>query len=183
MDYLPITMLRQTLDGIPEYPLPDGYSIRSYVPGDRRAWVALWQASEPFLTITPETFDVEFGEDLAAMEKRCLFLVGPDGADVGTGTAWYIKKYQDKGWGRVHWLAILPPYQGRGLSKVMLAAVLKRMRALGHRRAMLDTQTPRLAAIRTYLDFGFKPDMTRDNADHAWALVRQALKHEALATR
>ncbi|NLF31535.1 MAG: GNAT family N-acetyltransferase [Planctomycetes bacterium] len=182
MEYLPIMMVRPTLDGIPEHPLPDGYSIRPYVDGDKQAWVSLWQAAEPFLTITPETFDVEFGEDLPAMEKRCLFLVAPDGGDVGTATAWYTRKYQGKAWGRVHWVAILPAYQGRGLAKPLMSAVLKRMRALGHRRAVLQTQTPRLAAIRTYLDFGFRPDMTAENAEHAWDVVRSALKHEALAT-
>ncbi len=181
MEYLPITMVRQTLDGIPDHPLPDGYRLRPYEPGDRRTWVTIWQATEPFLTITPETFDVEFGDDLPAMPKRCLFLVAPDGADVGTATAWYTRKYRGKAWGRLHWLALLPSHQGRGLSKPLAAAVLKRMRSLGHRRAMLGTQTPRLAAIRTYLDVGFRPDMTAEHAERAWAVVREAMNHEALA--
>ncbi|MFW6153641.1 MAG: GNAT family N-acetyltransferase [Planctomycetota bacterium] len=180
MEYLPITMIRPTLDGIPEHPLPDGYRIRRYAPGDRQTWVAIWQTTEPFLTITPDTFDVEFGEDLSAMDKRCLFLVDPDGVDVGTVTAWYNRKYRGKAWARLHWLAVLPSHQGRGLSKPLVTAVLERMRSLGHRRAMLDTQTPRLAAIRAYLDAGFRPDRTADHAERAWAVVREALHHKAL---
>jgi len=32
-------MVRATLDDLPSYPLPDGYVLRMYRPGDEHAWV------------------------------------------------------------------------------------------------------------------------------------------------
>lgn len=180
MEYIAVAMTRDDLDAIPEHPLPGGYALRPYVEGDRDTWVSIWQACEPFLTITPETFDHEFGSDLPAMDRRCTFLAGPDGDDVGTITSWYERSHRGKAWGRIHWVAVVPDHQGQGLAKPMMTAAMKRMRALGHRRALLGTQIPRLAAIKTYLDFGFRPDMTTDDADRAWKLVQDALGHPAL---
>jgi len=181
MEYIAVAMTRDDLNDVPEFPLPEGYGLRPFADGDRDTWVGIWQASEPFLTINPETFDHEFGADLAAMPKRCAFLTSPAGEDVGTVTSWYDRKYLGKSWGRVHWVAVRPDHQGKGLAKPMLTASMKRMKSLGHRRAMLETQTPRLAAIKTYLDLGFRPDMTTDNARYAWKLVRRELgRHEGL---
>ncbi|MHC4295495.1 MAG: N-acetyltransferase, partial [Planctomycetota bacterium] len=57
---------------------------------------------------------------------------------------------------------------------------LERLRAMGHRRAMLTTQTHRIVAIKCYLDLGFVPDMTRENAYRAWTLISEELDHPAL---
>jgi GNAT superfamily N-acetyltransferase len=78
-------------------------------------------------------------------------------------------------WGRIHWVAVVPEHRGRGLCKAMMTVAMDRLRALGHRRAMLRTETPRLAAIKTYLDFGFVPDMGFGEARRAWALIAEAL--------
>ena len=55
------------------------------------------------------------------------------------------------------------------------------IKALGHRRAMLGTHTKRTAAIKIYLDCGFVPDMSFQDADRAWAIVRRVLRHPGLA--
>jgi len=180
MEYIFVVMLRDNLASIPSYPLPEGFSMREYRDGDRQTWVQIERSAEPFINITEETFDREFGSDLPAMPRRCHFLVAPDGSDVGTITAWYERSYAGKRWGRIHWLAILPEFQHRGLAKPMMTFAMRRLRSLGHRRAILGTQTPRIAAIKTYLDFGFIPDLTVENALRAWSLVRDELSHPVL---
>jgi GNAT superfamily N-acetyltransferase len=181
MEYLSVRMLRRGLEDIPEFALPGGYALRGFRPGDRETWLRVVRAAEPFMAIEPDLFDREFGGDLAAMRRRCFFLVGPDGADVGTITAWHHRRHLGRPWGRIHYVAIVPAHQGEGLSRPIMTAALKRLRALGHRRALLDTQTPRIAAIRTYLRFGFVPDMTRPDAAHAWGLIAEHVSHPALA--
>jgi len=181
MEYIPVTMVRGNLMDIPQFPLPPGYSMRMYRPGDEASWLRLWQQSEPFKQIAPETFQRAFGDDLPAMRKRCFFLVAPDGADAGTITAWYDRRYGKRRWGRIHWVCVVPEHQGKGLCKPMMTVAMNRFRSLGHRRAMLVTQTPRLRAIKVYLDFGFVPDMTADRAHDAWQLVALELHHPALA--
>ncbi len=176
MEYLPLTMIRENMSAAPKGGLPDGYSVRAFGEGDDATWVRVWRAAEPFLTIDAETFRHEFGDNLPAMTRRCLFLVAPDGSDVGTVTCWYERKYRGKPWGRIHWLAITPDHQGKGLAKPFMVEAMAQMAKLGHRRAMLGTQTPRLGAIKTYLNCGFKPDMTAtDDAKRAWKLVKDAI--------
>lgn len=180
VEYISVVMLRENLKDIPQYPLPEGYRMRTYRRGDRKTWLAVLKASEPFVKITGKTFNDNFGSDLPAMFKRCYFLVAPDGQDTGTITVWYEPDYARRPWGRIHWVAIVPEHQRRGLSKPMMTVAMNRLRSLGHRRAMLTTQTPRLAAIKTYLDFGFVPVITPTNAARAWKLVDRALRHPVL---
>jgi GNAT superfamily N-acetyltransferase len=177
MEYLPVVMLRSTLADLPPADLPAGYRMRLFRDGDQAAWVRIQQAAERFEKISEQTFEQQFGFDLPAMRRRGLFLVAPDGQDVGALTAWYQRRLHGRKWGRIHWVAIVPEHQGKGLSKPMTAFALRLMRRLGHRRAMLTTQTPRIPAIKTYLDLGFVPDMTMTNAEHAWELVKEVVKH------
>ncbi|RPI61483.1 MAG: GNAT family N-acetyltransferase [Planctomycetaceae bacterium] len=180
MEMLKVIMVRSDLENIPQHPLPAGYSLRFYRDGDAATWTAIEQAADKFYNVTGERFVKEFGTEIPLLFQRCYFLVSPDGRDIGTTTAWYDRKYQGKRWGRVHWVAVVPEFQGKGLGKAMLSSAMNRLRMLGHRRAILGTQTPRLAAINMYLDFGFVPDMTTDNAAKAWKIVREALPHPKL---
>jgi len=180
MEFVPVIMIREDLRGIPQCPMPDGYRMRSFRRGDRATWVRVEQASEPWGALDENTFDREFGNSLSVLARRQLFLVAPDGSDVGTITAWYTRRHLARPWGRIHWLAIMPEHRRRGLSKSMMTVAMNRLRALGHRRAMLATDTRRIVAIRTYLDFGFVPDMTTGDAERAWRLVREQLDHPAL---
>jgi len=179
MEYLNIRMVREDLEDIPQVPLPAGFGVRRYRPGDRRTWVRIWRDADDFTSMTPKTFDREFGRELDAMPKRCHFLVAPDGQAVGTATAWRYR-YLGRPWGLVHWVAVARPFQGRGLGKGLMTVVLNRLRALGHRRALLCTQTPRFPAIRLYLGFGFVPSVVDGNDARAWRLVVPHISHPAL---
>ncbi len=180
MEYIQIVMIREHLDAFPRFALPDGFAMRAFGPGDRETWVDLHLAAELYVTVSGELFDREFGHDLPAMPRRCCFLLSPTHRDIGTITGWYDRSYRGRRWGRIHWVAIVPGFQGRGLSKPMMTFAMDRLRSLGHRRAMLTTQPQRLAAIRTYLNFGFSPDMTAPDAQRGWTLVRRRLAHPAL---
>ncbi|MCD6365493.1 MAG: GNAT family N-acetyltransferase [Planctomycetes bacterium] len=180
IEYIPVVMLREHLDDIPEYPFAEGYRMRLHRAGDRATWLRIQQASESLVNITAKAFDSSFPGGLAVLKRRGMFLVAPDGSDVGTITAWYERRLHGKAWGRIHWVAIEPPHRGKKLSKAMMTAALKHMRRLGHRRAMLTTQAPRTIAIRVYLDCGFVPDMDQPRAAEAWDLIGKTLRHPAL---
>ena len=175
-----VLMVRKDLDDLPQHAPPAGYRTRLYRPGDGDTWLRIWRASEPFGSITPQTFENEFGQNLRAMEKRCCFLVAPDGQDIGTATAWY-RRYEGRPWGQLHWVGVVPAYQAKGLSRCIVTAAMSRVRALGHRRAILGTSTGRVAAIRTYLRFGFVPAVTDGEQGRAWRLLREHVSHPALA--
>ena len=152
---------RKDLRNIPEYPVADGYRIRTYRDRrDRDNWAAIWQAAalKGWDWGTPEGFDANYGRDENLLRRRrVLFAETLDGQAVGTVAAWR-NRLRGKRWGMVHWYAVVPKHQGRGLGKALLTACLKTMKSLGHRRASVGTQLVRLPAIKTYLDFGFIPE-------------------------
>ncbi len=185
-DYVNIRMIRPDLRHVPYRPLPQGFSLRLYRPGDEDDWVRIWLAAERAIglleqsKVSRETFDKNFGVDLKGFAARGYFLISPDGRTIGTASAWYDYKHAGQHWGRLHWVAIEPEFQGKGLCKPMLTVVLNRMVELGHRRALLGTQTARLAAIKTYLDYGFEPDLAGPGGAGAWRTVLEKLPHTAL---
>lgn len=148
-----IDMVREDLEGLPHFELPEPYSIRAYRPGDEKVWTRIQRAAEKIIEIAPDLHARQFGPDHEQLARRQLFLCDGAGWEVGTGTAWF----DDEKTGRVHWVAIVPGHQGKGLSRPLLAAVCGRLKELGHRRAVLTTSSTRGAALRLYSRFGFEP--------------------------
>lgn len=155
---------------IPNLALPAGYSVRKYKSADDRAtWARIVRSAEKHHAVIDENLHrAQFGEDEKIISQRQLFLVAPDGTDIGTATAWFDVNYNGQEWGRFHWLSIVPEYQGRGLAKPFVAITLKLLRKLGHQRIRLTTELVRTNAINIYLKFGFVPDMSYPNAKPAW---------------
>ncbi len=147
-----VEMTRPDLDGWPRAALPAGFSIRAYQSGDAAHWRALQERADPFNTFADTTFSSWFGTDEAVLRARQKFLIAPDGAVVGTATAWFDSREV----GRVHWVAIRPEYQGRGLARPLLFAIGQTLRELGHTRATLTTSHQRPVAIALYRKIGFE---------------------------
>jgi len=184
MKNLSVLMVRPHLRDIPQVPLPSGYTTRLYEPGDEHLWVAINDAADRYAAITLETFEKNYFGDLEGLRRRMFFLCEPGGRAVGTVSAWYDNRplsfSSEVGWGRIHWVAIVPEYQGRGLSKPMMTVAMNRLAEL-HERAYLDTATARLVAIKVYLDFGFLPGIRTDEDADRWRYVAEHLDHPALA--
>ena len=166
-----VRMIRPGLADLGAYPLPPGFRLRSYQAGDRDRWLRIITATEQHLPVTAGLHHRAFGTDEAELAGRQLFLEAPDGAAVGTATAWFGSEPFSPDWGRVHWLAILPRWQGQGLSSPLLDATLQRLHDLGHQRAYLITEIVRRPAIRLYLKFGFTPDIRTEAEAAIWRTV------------
>lgn len=170
---VPLTMVRPTLSGLPAYDVPEQHAIRPYAPGDEQVWVAIQRAADRYNTIDASLFAREFGDDVAALQRRLAFLVGRSGEAIGTAAAWFGEAHREGSFGRVHWVAIHPSHQGRGLAKGLLHHVCVALRELGYRRAYLTTSSARVAAITLYLRFGFVPEVMHSEDAVAWAAVAQ----------
>ena len=162
-----VHMTLSDLAQIRQYPLPEGYSIRTYSAGDASAWYRIHRAAEPYFEIADGLMESEFAQDPAALTDRCFFLCDGNMSAVGTVTAWWNDNWRGGRWGQVHWLAIHPDYQGLGLCKPLMSVVMNRIR-LSDSRCYLGTSTGRKAAIKVYLDFGFIPDLNDDGEREAW---------------
>jgi len=165
---LPIKMVRENLESIPEFMLPQGYSLRWYKSGDEAVWARIQRRSDTLNQITAQLFEQQFGLDSALLAARQCYLVNAEDAEIGSATAWFKNDFEGRNFGRVHWVAILPEYQGRGLSKPLMTAICRRLRELGHEGAYLSTSSARLTAIKLYLQFGFKPLIRSVEEGEAW---------------
>jgi GNAT superfamily N-acetyltransferase len=178
--YFHLTMAIESLAGVPVLTLPAGYGISLYRPGGESDWARIEHLAGEFPDEARALahYAKEFGGSGDEMRQRCLFLHGPDGAAIGTTTAWR-GEHAGAAIGRLHWVAIVPAFQGRGLAKPLVAAAMACMRQW-HSRAYLTTQTTSWVAVKVYLDFGFRPVLDRPDSGEAWALMARMLEHPAL---
>lgn len=176
MEHLDVVMVRADLAGVPQFDVPAPCAVRAYRPGDAEAWRRIQTASDAYGTFPPGRFEQQFGRDERVLAARQLYLCDGTGEAIGTMTAWLGEADAWRGWGRVHWVAVVPACQGRGLSKPLMALTLNRLRELGHERAYLTTATVRPPAINLYLRFGFLPHVQGASDVRAWRLVAPRLR-------
>lgn len=174
--YAPISMIREHLEDIPQFPLPPGFSVRWFQDGDESIWRDIQSAAEKYFEIAPDLFAKEFGSDASVLNERMCFLLDERQRPIGTATAWFNNDYNGFPHGRVHWVAIVPEMQGRGLSKPLMTIVCNRLRELGHGRAYLGTATVRFPAIRLYSTFGFLPEIKGDQDREIWSELEQKIQ-------
>ena len=174
-----VRMIREHMDNIPQFPIPKGFAIRNYCPNEGHIWTRIQKAAEPYIDIDDGLFDRAFSRDLLVMEDRSFYLTTDTGEEIGTITAWWQPNMNGEVWGQIHWVAIHPDYQGHGLSKPMMSVAMARLKQ-SHERCFLDTSTRRIAAVKVYLDFGFTPDLSRENSREAWTEVASVIKHPLL---
>lgn len=175
-----LTMICPDLAPVPQYPLPEGISVRWYEPGDEARWVAIQAAADPYNPITPSLFRREYGHDATRLHRCMFFLMDQTGRAVGTNTAWYDGAFRGEIWGRIHWVAILPDRQGQGLGKVLMTVACNRLLELGYNRAYLLTSTERVSAINLYRQFGFVPEIRSAEERQSWQALAPYLKSPSL---
>jgi GNAT superfamily N-acetyltransferase len=178
-DGIQVYMIRDHLDEVPQVPFPEGFSIRPMRTGEGGLWEDIWRDAQAYQPFGPRLFEGQFSADPQATRYRSYMIVDAKDVAVGTISAWYDRNYHGQEVGVIHWVAVRPAYQGRGLGKAGMSYALHQL-ARWHTRAMLNTQTKRLAAIKVYLDFGFRPDLEREGALEAWRIVKAKLDHPGL---
>ena len=157
-----LVLERPDLNGLPPADLPVGVALSAYQTGDESVWTHIWCEAEPFDEIADSVFRDSLGNDEALLAARVYFAVDEaTGTTVGTVTAWSEETPSKghpalAGWGRVHWLAVLPAYQGRGIGKALFLHSLHRLRDLGHQETFLVTSSGRITAVVLYERHGFR---------------------------
>lgn len=174
---LSISMVRPDLRDVPQHSLPTGFRWRWYQPGDERLWVQIHELADRYNVITPATYEKAFGAHPDALPDRQVFILDEDDHAIATATAWLDDGGMGEGYGRVHWVAMVPARQGQGLARPLLTAVLQRLAELGHTLAYLDTSTQRIPAVNLYLSFGFVPLVQNDDERRAWRGIRDRLNY------
>jgi ribosomal protein S18 acetylase RimI-like enzyme len=157
-----VTMIRPTLDDLPDAPLPPGLEIREVRPEHLRTiWEAAQEAFQDHWGFTPET-----EEDYAAFVNdpvegdTSLWRIAWDGDQVAGQVRSFINAAENEALGirrgYVEHIGVRRPWRRRGLARALIAASFPLLRARGMTEGILsvDTENPS-GALRVYEACGF----------------------------
>lgn len=105
-------------------------------------------------------------------EEQCYFL-SENGQAMATIT---VICDPDKREGYIHMVACKPEYRGRGLGNLLNAIAVETLKKQQMQTAWLTTDDWRIPAIRSYLRFGFLPDVSGEGMQERWDAIYQKIK-------
>lgn len=150
-------MRRGLVDPVPSRLLPEGLSLRAFVPG--RDETAVVELNNQAFAGHPE----QSGWEVADLQLReaepwfdpAGFLLAVDDFDRLHGFHWTKVHSGPPPAGEIYVLAVGPDAQGGGLGNALATAGLEYLRQLGLGEALLYTEADNTAAIRMYEKLGF----------------------------
>ena len=151
-----VTMVNGDLRSAPSHSLSLDLHVHWYKHGDEKDWLMIHEKADVYNEITPQLFSDQFANSTLTLSERQFYLLDTTGSAIATGTAWAASHGKFLGFGRPHWLAVLPRFQRHGVGTMLMSIIWKRLLELGHTSAFLTTSTSRPRAIRLYEKFGFR---------------------------
>ncbi|MEG0766407.1 MAG: type II 3-dehydroquinate dehydratase [Clostridia bacterium] len=180
LPYAPLTLYRATLEHLPTWQPPTGYTIRPFEVGDIARWTDVLQLACQFRE--PDQAAAYFYPGDAArqqmLSQRLLFAFAPDGHICGTASALQ-DLWEGRRIGRLSWITVSPTHRGKGLCKALVASALA-LQAQTDTEAFLTTHTTNEHAVKCYLDAGFCPAAQDAREQAGFHIIAQALHHPAL---
>ena len=161
-----VTMINNNLNELRKTESFSDIAVHWYERGDEAAWVYINGAADKYNTITTNLFFNQFSDERFVLQERQCYLEDPNGKLFATGTAWAGTEDEFVGYGRPHWIAVLPEYQGKGYGTILISVLCKRLVSLGYERAYLTTSTLRPKAIKLYEKFGFEIVSIKDPTEN-----------------
>jgi mycothiol synthase len=156
----------------PEVELPGEYLLRTFMPSDADAYIALLH-SAGFTHWDAAVLTAELGFVL----PDGLFVVEhvPTAALVATAMAEHHATSLHPFGGELGWVAGDARHAHRGLGRAVCAAVVRRLLSAGYHRIYLKTDDFRLPAITVYLRMGFVPFLYQGDMAARWQAVCEQL--------
>jgi ribosomal protein S18 acetylase RimI-like enzyme len=149
-----IDMVNDDLTHIPSYTVCPPYSLEFYREGFEEHWVGIHRLADTLNEVDLNVFNGQFSDRRNELRERQIYLRADD-RYIGTATAWDDLDGPYKGYGRIHWLAVVPAYQNRGFGRSLICETMKILKHLGFRKACLGTDRRRPNAVHLYEEFGF----------------------------
>jgi mycothiol synthase len=167
-----LKMRRPHLNNLPSIAIPHGYEFRTYRKGDEQVWAEIMNVG---FDTNRTAGNVQ--EELTRMPQFIpdgLFFVTYGGKPVGSACAWRetVGEWRE---GVVYMVAVVPEHRGHRLGYFLTLLVLHWFREHGFENVGLTTDDWRLAALKEYLQLGFRPVITDDNMKQRWVRVIQQL--------
>jgi len=172
-----LRMRRTHFEGLPEILIPEGYTLRTFEPGDEAHWARIINDVESLGRWTIERVRTEL-TGKPQFDPAGLFFAVAEGVPVATACAWRDTP-DEKRIGQLHMVATENRHRGRQLGALVSLAVIRYFESHGFEAVYLLTDDFRLPAIRTYLRLGFEPVMVEADHPPRWQRVYAALGMES----
>lgn len=151
--------------------LPEGYELTTLNPEtDIQDWIETCAEGLNTGAWTEETFRKNMLETEGLCAER-IYVVKHEGKVIATATAWPL--YGPRG--NLHMVAARPEYRGKHLGSIVVGAALKWLDEQGFTDIRLSTDDFRLAAIKTYLNYGFLPILSDVDMPGRWKAIYEKL--------
>jgi len=156
------------LSSLAEVTLPAGYSCRRFQPGEELVWAEVLNSTGELGEWTLERAYRVMEGPRRVVQEGIHFVLHHEDVAVATAcmTTLGLRTEVELGW-----VAVVPSHQGKGLGYQVCLATLHYIRDLGYGRVCLLTDDHRLAAIKTYLRLGFRPEYTDESHPERWREV------------
>lgn len=173
-------LMISTMTKLPVFKLAEGFSIRTYQPGDEKAWFDICKHG-----LLGDDDGIECWETcMLAMEnllpeRNVFFVCDKTSNEVATG-AYFIK---NNGEALLHMIGAKPEARGHQLGTSITAYALNKLsnELLGANRTVrLTTDDWRLSAIKAYLLCGFQPVLYDVGMKERWQVVFDKLNVHGL---
>ena len=158
---------------MPAAPVPDGFDVRAFRPGDEESWIDLISTGGFGDRWTRSRFD----EYLEGAERRAGSRLAVSRAD-GRILAATFASLEDgeNDVGRLDFVVAHPEVRGTGLGRAVCSAVVQYLiNKRGCGSVVLYTDDWRTPAIGLYLSMGFKPRLNRPDMPARWDAIRANL--------
>ena len=171
-----LALPRELLSDPPQRPVPPGYSIRDYRPGDEEAWIRMHRRAVPSFDETRlrRWWDRYLS---LALPRGILFAVtdGPGAAVATAGCIHQTRNGTIPFGGQLAWVATDPDHQGRGLATALAAAATRRLIEMGYESIVVCTGDDLLPAIKVYLRLGYRPLLYEDDMPQRWRQIMEQI--------
>ncbi len=164
-----LRMLRDNLHDLPPLDIPAGYTLRHFREGDQPGLDEVM--SDAFEG--PMDFAVYVMQNPGFMPQRTS-VICQDQTIVAVASMLYepiCPAANRDGAAFLHWVAGRRGHAGKRLGYYVCLAVMYRMISEGYRLAGLGTDDDRLAAIKTYLNLSFVPQLVSDCQRDRWRKI------------
>lgn len=157
---------------IPNYPLSKEYRFRKFKEGDELAWIEVCKQGLVDDIYTIKDFYNKFLAEAGVDKDSIFFIINQNDDVVATATA---RKTNDPTKGIVHMVSVRPDFRGKKLSRPIMMQVMRCFYDTGYESVSLTTDDWRIAAIKIYVDFGFKPILYESDMLTRWEKVLATL--------
>lgn len=161
------------LDSAPEVKVPNGYTLRTYQPGDEPGFYKVMD-----LAGFTGWDDTVLQPWLLKILPDGWFLIEHDvsGEIVATAMANHHPQELHPFAGELGWVAGHPDHKGKGLGMAVCGSAVRRLLRGSYKHLYLNTDDWRLPAITVYLRLGWVPFLYAADMEERWRVVCDQLK-------